>query len=102
MNFSKIIRTKIIIITIVTVCINFIFISSLFSAKIFYPQVPRIDAKTALMLVKSKKAILIDVHNSKRYKTKHVLEAINLPDTKIRKARRIRLPKNKLIILYCM
>jgi rhodanese-related sulfurtransferase len=75
--------------------------------KISHPEVPRIPANELKNLLNKKADIvLVDVNSKDSFDTYHIPSAINIPyasykGTAKRDALLAKLPKNKLIVLYC-
>ena len=79
-----------------------------FKIQIVHPEVPRIPAAELKELLASKADIvLVDVNPKDSFDTFHIPSAINISYTSLngtakRDARLARLPKDKLIVLYCL
>ncbi len=63
-------------------------------------QAKRISVAKAYAVFKSGKALLISVDPPGYYKRQHILGSINIPSEKFKKAK-LKVPKSKIILLYC-
>lgn len=64
-------------------------------------RMPRVRVEEAIQLVKTGKAIIIDVRGTETYKTAHIKSALDIPLERLESGDFKGLPRNKQIIAYC-
>lgn len=62
---------------------------------------PRVTAEESIPLVKSGKAIVIDVRGTASYEAAHIKDALDIPLNKLEAGEFTGLPRDKKIIAYC-
>lgn len=62
--------------------------------------VKRITPQMAYALFKAGKALLIGVDDREYFQRRHIVGSINIPPNKLKRVR-LKVPRDKLILLYC-